>query len=121
MGSLCAHCELPGLTLSQESVTVTVTVEGRVSVAPAVMLSLTMTAVLAATTLPAVCERQETVLTPLAPLQGLLSLLQTFPQSGVLAATEDVERTQCRISSSYAFPCVFTRGTNYFSGPELAR
>ena len=26
MGLLCAHCELPGLTLSQESVTVTVTV-----------------------------------------------------------------------------------------------
>ena len=77
------------------------------------MTTLTITALLALHTLPAACERQETVLTPLAPLQGplrgLLSLLQTFPQSGVLAATEDVDRTQCSISSSYAFPCVFTR------------
>ena len=84
-------------------------------------LVLVLVLVLATITLPANCERQETVITPLAPLQGLLSLFQTFPQSGVLAATEDVDRTQCSISSSYAFPCVFTRGTNYYTGPELAR
>ena len=94
-----------------------------VSVALTTMETITTTVVLvlALNTLPATCERQETVITPLAPLQGLLSLFQTFPQSGVLAATEDVDRTQCSISSSYAFPCVFTRGRNYFTGPELAR
>ena len=81
----------------------------------------TLVLLLALNTLLANCARQETVITPLAPLQGLLSLFQTFPQSGVLAATEDVDRTQCSISSSYAFPCVFTRGTNYYTGPELAR
>ena len=42
-------------------------------------------------------DRQETVISPLAPLQGLLSLLQTFPQSGQLANTDNVDRTQCSI------------------------
>ena len=84
-------------------------------------VTITPLLLLALSPLLVTCDRQETVITPLAPLQGLLSLFQTFPQSGVLAATEDVERTQCRISESYAFPCVFTRGNNYYVGPELAR
>ena len=110
---MCAHCELPGVTVVQASVTVSV---------PLTTMDTTITVVtVVLNTLIVHSARQETVITPLAPLQGLLSLFQTFPQSGVLAATEDVDRTQCSISSSYAFPCVFTRGTNYFSGPELAR
>ena len=113
---MCAQCELPGVTVMQGSVTVSV---------PLTTMDTTVTLVtlvtVALNTLIVHSARQETVITPLAPLQGLLSLFQTFPQSGVLAATEDVDRTQCSISSSYAFPCVFTRGTNYFTGPELAR
>ena len=110
---MCAHCELPGVTVVQASVTVSV---------PLTTMDTTITVVtVVLNTLIVHSARQETVITPLAPLQGLLSLFQTFPQSGVLAATEDVDRTQCSISSSYAFPCVFTRGTNYFTGPELAR
>ena len=101
------------MTVVQASVTVSV---------PLTTMDTTITVVtVVLNTLIVHSARQETVITPLAPLQGLLSLFQTFPQSGVLAATEDVDRTQCTISSSYAFPCVFTRGTNYFTGPELAR
>ena len=58
------------------------------------MYSIAISVVLAVTTLS---DRQETVITPLAPLQGLLSLLQTFPQAGILAETDNVERTQCSI------------------------
>lgn len=58
------------------------------------MYSIAISVVLAVTTL---ADRQETVITPLAPLRGLLSLLQTFPQAGVLAETDNVERTQCSI------------------------
>ena len=58
------------------------------------MYSIGISVVLVVTTL---ADRQETVITPLAPLQGLLSLLQTFPQAGILAETDNVERTQCSI------------------------
>ena len=58
------------------------------------MYSIAISVVLVVTTL---ADRQETVITPLAPLQGLLSLLQTFPQAGILAETDNVERTQCSI------------------------
>ena len=58
------------------------------------MYSIAISVVLVVTTL---ADRQETVITPLAPLQGLLSLLQTFPQAGILAEMDNVERTQCSI------------------------
>ena len=58
------------------------------------MYSIAISVVLVVTTL---ADRQETVITPLAPLQGLLSLLQTIPQAGILAETDNVERTQCSI------------------------
>ena len=60
------------------------------------MYSIAISVVLAVT-ITTLADRQETVITPLAPLQGLLSLLQTFPQAGILAETDNVERTQCSI------------------------
>ena len=42
-------------------------------------------------------DRRQTVITPLAPLQGLFSLLQTFPQGGSLTHTDELSRVQCQI------------------------
>ena len=81
---------------------------------------------------------RQTVLTPLAPLQSLFSLLQAFPQGGALGASESLDRRQCQIrwgqvsrgdlpllmfffSDSYIFPCAFTRGSNYYVRPSLVR
>ena len=41
--------------------------------------------------------RRQTVLTPLAPLRDLFSLLQAFPQGGALASPENIDRVQCQI------------------------
>ena len=81
--------------------------------------------------------RRQTVLTPLAPLRDLFSLLQAFPQGGALASPENIDRVQCQIrwsyqamcinhkpnpfSDSYIFPCAFTRGSNYYVRPNFVR
>merc|ERR1712038_1516419 len=76
-----------------------------------------------ALTLLQVCAgiRRQTVLTPLAPLRDLFSLLQAFPQGGALASPENIDRVQCQISDSYIFPCAFTRGSNYYVRPNFVR